>query len=161
MMSKTNLVFGFRQFTNYYIKIYLFNTFKCFGLLFPCFKCCKYSKHSSMTARKYKRLKNAEKKMSEELDIVQIVKTMRQVRLLLTSQLTPKQRQLASYLKRYSLETPTIYQEEMKKFSRQELIQSLMKRNNSPGVQRMNDFLADQILIGHKPQQVTYMNNMT
>lgn len=65
-------------------------------------------------------------KMSEEFDLLQIVKTLRQARLLIHNQLDSKQRQLVNYVKNYSLETKSIYLDENKKFSRDELITSLL-----------------------------------
>lgn len=69
---------------------------------------------------------NAAFKMSEEFDLLQIVKTLRQARLLIHNQLDSKQRQLVNYVKNYSLETKSIYLDENKKFSRDELITSLL-----------------------------------
>jgi hypothetical protein len=42
-----------------------------------------------MTARKYKRQMNANKKLLEELDLIEIVKTLRQARFLIDQTFTP------------------------------------------------------------------------
>lgn len=157
MRSKAILSFGYKSYINYYFKMYLFNTFKCFSVIFPCCSCCKYTKHSSMTARKYKRQNNAKIKMSEEFDIIQIVKTLRQVRLLISNHLTHQQRQLVNYLRNYSLETPTIMPEGATKFSRNELMDSLIFGNKDPKIQKVNEYIIDKILMG-KQRSLEYID---
>ena len=61
-----------------------------------------------MTARKYSRANNAYKKIAEETDLLEIVKTLRRARLIINWRMTWKQQQLVDYFKEYSLETPTI-----------------------------------------------------
>ena len=91
MKSKTVLSFGYKSYLNYYYKMMIFNLFRCFSRCFNCTKCCREQKHSSMTARKYKRAQNAHKKISEELDLLQIVKTLRKARFMIDNSMTLKQ----------------------------------------------------------------------
>lgn len=110
--SKTVLSFGYKSFLNYYYKLLCFNCISFIGNLCQCHDLtnrCKVRK-SSMTARKYKRAKNAQKKISEEIDLIEIVKTLRAARFIINSQMTPKQQQCIDYFKEYSLETPSIHQ---------------------------------------------------
>lgn len=103
--SKCVLSFGYTSFVNYYYKLTCLNLVSCCGRLGACLP--RVTK-SSMTARKYKRAKNAHKKITEEMDLLQIIKTLRKARFLIESQMTTQQQQLIDYFKEYSLETNTI-----------------------------------------------------
>jgi hypothetical protein len=77
MRSKAILSFGYFSYLKYYFKISFYHVIKFF---FGC--CCKINKHSSMIARKYERNKNADSKILEEIDLINIVKTLRRSRFL-------------------------------------------------------------------------------
>ena len=155
MRSKAILYFGYKGFLNYYTKMYIFNTLQFFS---KCFPCCRSSKHSSMTARKFKRQNNARYKMSEEFDLIQIVKTLRQARLLIQNQLTDKQRQLVNFFKNYSLETKSIHLDGDKKYSRDELVDGLCVRSLDPQAQAMNDLITKKILMA-MPKKLDYIGH--
>ena len=123
MRSKTILSFGYQAYSNYFTKMFLFRLFKCFRCCCGCFKCCQVAKHSSMTARKYHRANNAYTKMAEEIDLLSIIKTLRRARFLINQRMDWKQQQLVDYFKEYSLETPTIHQQDHKVYSKKELIE--------------------------------------
>ena len=109
MKSKMVLSFGYKSYLNYFFKISVFNFFKFFGNMCRCGSCCKtQAKHSSMTARKYRRVQNANKKFVQEMDIIEIVKTLRKARFIIDNQMTSQQQQLIDYFKEYSLETASI-----------------------------------------------------
>ena len=78
-----------------------------------------------MTARKYSRANNAYKKIAEETDLLEIIKTLRKARLIINWRMTQKQQQLVNYFKEYSLETPTIQQKDFKKYTKRALIKSI------------------------------------
>ena len=84
--SKSVLSFGYSQYTKYFYKKMITN---CFVKTFC--KCCKPKKgQSTTTERNYIRGKNGIKKIKEETDLIQIVKTLRQARLLIESQMNKK-----------------------------------------------------------------------
>ena len=89
--SKTILSFGYKSYLNYWYKISCFNFLSCWGKFCNCCLCCK-PKSGSMTARKYKRALNGQKKLNEEFDLIQIVKTLRQARFLINNTMDPKQK---------------------------------------------------------------------
>ena len=147
MKSKTILSFGYKSFLNYYYKMSCFNTMRFFGR-FSCCKCFRVTKHSSMTARKFKRQANAQMKMNQELDVIEIVKTLRQARFLIDNTMTEHQKKLIDYFKIYSLETPSIKKEQA--FSKLELFRTFLDASLDAHQQKINDDIIDKILIGRK-----------
>lgn len=148
MRSKAILSFGYKSFLNYYLKMSCFNTLRCCGRLFSCCSCFKVTKHSSMTARKYKRQANAQLKMNQELDLLEIVKTLRQARFLIDNTMTEQQKQLVDYFKIYSLETPLIKRDLV--YSKYELFKSIQEQKDEPLSQKLNEQIMDKILMGKR-----------
>jgi len=75
-----------------------------------------------MTARKYQRANNANAKIKEEIDLIQIIKTLRRSRFLTNHFMDSHQQQLIDYHKEYSLETKTIKDKHFKMYTKKELI---------------------------------------
>lgn len=93
--SKTVLSFGYWNYIRYYQKISLYNTLNFLKKLICCGRSDNDGKakkgNSSMTKRKYRRAQNAYKKISEEVDLIKIVKTLRIARFLIDMNFTQKQ----------------------------------------------------------------------
>lgn len=156
MKSKSRLSFGYISFFNLFCKMQTFKAMRCIDkFICCCCQCFRVTKHSSMTARKHKRQQNAQVKLNQEIDLVEIVKTLRQARFLISNMLTPQQRQLVDFFKSYSLETKWIHKN--KTFSKGELIQHFNDRLDDGQKARMDQQIVNNILI-RRAKNVTYLD---
>ena len=113
LRSKTVLSFG-------YLKYY---KLQCFAYMKRLCCCCSLWKSRERNLLKLQnRNNNAKDKLSQEMDILNIVRDLRVSRFLNSLWLTPYQQQSVDYFKQYSLETKAIKPSEWKDYSKKKLI---------------------------------------